>query len=69
MMATITLHIPEGKCTGCSFLKEVTIDHNYYGECTTRFTCGLFDCPIYSDHKCAYCRKLCGEEENALCSD
>lgn len=62
-MPKIILEVPQESCRGCEYLKEQTVDHNYYGEMSTQHVCKVFDTEIYGYNKCIGCIACLGKSD------
>lgn len=51
----IKLEIPAKSCKECPYLKTRIIDHNYYGETSTRTVCSIFGEPVKEFIPCEKC--------------
>lgn len=57
-MESIIIEVPKAGCKNCPYLKEEVIDHNYYGETSTRHYCRLFDTLVGELTPCEACVQL-----------
>lgn len=65
-MNTIKLEVPEKSCSGCKYLRQTVIDHNYYGEIDIKYSCPIFDKPIQNFKRCSECLACSEEYEHGI---
>jgi hypothetical protein len=61
----LKLEIPE-TCRNCPYLKNETVDHNYYGEKTETTLCMLFNAKISDFSPCGECLAKREESEDDI---
>lgn len=54
---SLIVKIPEF-CKDCQFFRKELVDHNYYGEETTKLHCALFRSELTEGQKCEGCKDV-----------